>query len=39
MDINESLRIKKSLINTALGKEEADLVLKKCILLNLLIML
>jgi adenine deaminase len=35
MDMNQSLSIKKSLINTALGKEEADLVLKKCILLNL----
>ena len=35
MDMEKMLKIKKSLIRTALGEEEADLVLKNCKLLNL----
>ena len=35
MDMEKMLNIKKSLIRTALGEEEADLVLKNCKLLNL----
>ncbi len=35
MDIDTLLHLKKSLIRTALGKEEADLILRNCMLVNL----